>query len=107
MSVNQTSREPGNLATAQHAADETPYRGLPRYEADDEQWFFGREDITELIAFLAEQQSALPLMLVGASGAGKSSLLRAGLLPRLRATTGDGTSGTAAGNPFNGERVAV
>src|SRR5262249_53231480 len=56
-----------------------------RFEADDEQLFFGREDITELIAFLAEQHSDLPLMLVGASGAGKSSLLRAGLLPRLRA----------------------
>jgi WD40 repeat protein len=106
MSVKQTSWEPGNLATAT-PADETPYRGLSRYEADDEQWFFGREDITELIAFLAEQQSALPLMLVGASGAGKSSLLRAGLLPRLRAAAGDGTSGTDAGKPYSGERVAV
>src|SRR5882672_9522243 len=54
---------------------EPPYRGLARFEAADERWFFGRKDITELIAFLAEQQSDLPLMLVGASGAGKSSLL--------------------------------
>jgi WD40 repeat protein len=106
MSVKQTSWEPGNLATV-NPADETPYRGLARYEASDEQWFFGREDITELIAFLAEQHSALPLMVVGASGAGKSSLLRAGLLPRLRAAAGDGTSGTGTEKPFSGERVAV
>ena len=70
---------------------EPPYRGLARYEATDERLFFGRENITELIAFLAEQSSDLPLMLVGASGAGKSSLLRAGLLPRLRAAAEAGT----------------
>ncbi len=64
---------------------EPPYRGLARFEADDERWFFGREDVTELVSFLAQQRSELPLMLVGASGAGKSSLLHAGLLPRLRA----------------------
>src|ERR1700691_3138007 len=88
MSVEQTSRDPGAIAAAD-VAGEPPYRGLARYEAADERWFFGREDITELIAFLAEQRSSLPLMLVGASGAGKSSLLRAGLLPRLRAAAGE------------------
>jgi WD40 repeat protein len=79
---------------------EPPYRGLARYEERDERWFFGREDITELIAFLAEQRSDLPLMLVGAPGAGKSSLLRAGLLPRLRAAA-------EASAPESGERVAI
>jgi WD40 repeat protein len=72
----------------------SPYRGLARFEAADEGLFFGREDITELIAFLAEQHSDLPLMLVGASGAGKSSLLRAGLLPRLRAAAEATTAGS-------------
>jgi WD40 repeat protein/transcriptional regulator with XRE-family HTH domain len=62
---------------------ESPYRGLARFEQGDARWFFGREGVTELVSFLAEQQSDLPLMLVGASGAGKSSLLRAGVLPRL------------------------
>jgi transcriptional regulator with XRE-family HTH domain len=75
---------------------EPPYRGLARFEADDERWFFGREDFTELIAFLAEQRSDLPLMLVGPSGAGKSSLLRAGLLPRLRAAAEDAAPGSGA-----------
>src|ERR1700733_14103240 len=62
----------------------TPYRGLERFEAEDARWFFGREDVTELLAYLAGAPSTLPLLLIGPSGAGKSSLLRAGLLPRLR-----------------------
>jgi WD40 repeat protein len=112
MSVEQTSRDPGAIATAD-GAGEPPYRGLARYEAADERWFFGREDITELIAFLAEQRSSLPLMLVGASGAGKSSLLRAGLLPRLRAAAGEvtpeitGNTGTGNAAAGDGERVVV
>lgn len=71
-----------------------PYRGLARFEEADERLFFGREDITELIASLAEQASDLPLMLVGASGAGKSSLLGAGLLPRLRAAAEAASAGS-------------
>ena len=31
----------------------TPYRGLQRFEAEDAHWFFGREDVTELVAYLA------------------------------------------------------
>ena len=67
----------------------TPYRGLERFEAQDARWFFGREDVTELLAYLAGAPSTLPLLLIGPSGAGKSSLLRAGLLPRLRAAAAD------------------
>jgi WD40 repeat protein len=63
----------------------TPYRGLARFEAEDAGLFFGREDVAELLAYLAGAPSTLPLLLIGPSGAGKSSLLRAGLLPRLRA----------------------
>jgi WD40 repeat protein/transcriptional regulator with XRE-family HTH domain len=73
-----------------------PYRGLARFDAADERLFFGREDITELLALLAQQPSDLPLMLVGASGAGKSSLLGAGLLPRLRAAAEARAAGSGA-----------
>lgn len=65
---------------------DTPYRGLSRFEQRHARWFFGREDITELLVSLAAEPSGLPLMPVGPSGAGKSSLLRAGLLPRLAET---------------------
>jgi WD40 repeat protein/transcriptional regulator with XRE-family HTH domain len=74
---------------------EAPYRGLARFEPRDAQWFFGREDVTDLLVTLAAEPSPLPLMLVGPSGAGKSSLLRAGLLPRLerQAAAAPGRSG--------------
>jgi WD40 repeat protein/transcriptional regulator with XRE-family HTH domain len=61
---------------------DVPYRGLARFERDDSRWFFGREDVTDLLVTLADEDKPLPLVLVGPSGAGKSSLLRAGLIPR-------------------------
>ena len=61
--------------------DVCPYKGLAPFDAEDEEFFFGRERlVTELVARLQET----PLLaIVGASGSGKSSLLRAGLLPAL------------------------
>ncbi|RFU36354.1 helix-turn-helix domain-containing protein [Actinomadura logoneensis] len=64
-----------------------PYRGLQPFESGDSTLFFGRERVVaELLSRLAEQviEDDGPLMLVGASGAGKSSLLRAGVVPQLR-----------------------
>src|ERR1700722_348597 len=110
MSVGQTSERQEKIRRSPGPRGESPYRGLARYEAADERLFFGRENITELIAFLAEQASDLPLMLVGASGAGKSSLLRAGLLPRLRAAAeAAGLPGSALPGsiPGGGDRMAV
>ncbi|WP_190092605.1 nSTAND1 domain-containing NTPase [Streptomyces melanogenes] len=63
-----------------------PYRGLASYRQQDARWFFGRERSRDaLVAQLraAEKTGGL-VMLVGASGAGKSSLLNAGLVPALR-----------------------
>ncbi|MGP3924649.1 nSTAND1 domain-containing NTPase [Streptomyces sp. 8N616] len=63
-----------------------PYRGLAPYRQQDARWFFGRERSTDaLIAQLRAAEKAGGLvMLVGASGAGKSSLLNAGLVPTLQ-----------------------
>ena len=59
-----------------------PYRGLARFERDDHALFFGRDRLTaELLELVRGHRFAV---LFGASGSGKSSLLRAGLLPRLR-----------------------
>lgn len=64
-----------------------PYRGLRPLEADDAGIFFGREaPVIEAIDRLRGLTEAAPprlLVILGASGAGKSSFLRAGLLPRL------------------------
>ena len=59
-----------------------PWRGLAAYDAEDARWYAGRERlVAELVARLAGTRL---LALVGASGSGKSSALRAGLLAALR-----------------------
>ncbi|MEU7409459.1 hypothetical protein AB0B40_09020 [Streptomyces sp. NPDC042638] len=77
-----------------------PYRGLSPYRQEDTRWFFGRERSTNtLVAQLrAAERSGGLIVLVGASGAGKSSLLNAGLVPAVRGgalTTGSGSGRTA------------
>ena len=68
--------------------DRSPFRGLRPLEADDAGIFFGRDaPIIEALDRLRGLREAAPprlLVILGASGAGKSSFLRAGLLPRLR-----------------------
>ncbi|MCX4694654.1 helix-turn-helix domain-containing protein [Streptomyces sp. NBC_01408] len=62
-----------------------PYRGLPAFTSQDAELFFGRERATaELAERVFERIGNGPLMLVAPSGAGKSSLLNAGLVPALR-----------------------
>ena len=59
-----------------------PFKGLAAFEPEDAAFFFGRERlVAEMVARLA---GAPMLGLVGPSGSGKSSVLRAGLLPALR-----------------------
>ncbi|MEH0576932.1 hypothetical protein QBA54_21100 [Streptomyces sp. B21-108] len=80
-----------------------PYRGLASYREEDARWFFGRERSTDaLVAQLrsVERTGGL-VMLVGASGAGKSSLLSAGLVPALQ----DGAMGDAPGGQSGGAKV--
>ena len=60
-----------------------PYKGLRAFEETDAPDFFGRDALVErLVAQLAETRF---LTVVGPSGSGKSSLVRAGLVPALRA----------------------
>ena len=63
-----------------------PYKGLVPYEPEDADCFFGRESEVRTCLKRLEQQNLL--VLTGASGSGKSSLLRAGLLPVLRGRGG-------------------
>ena len=58
-----------------------PYLGLVPFQERDAQVFYGR---SELVAQLAQRLDGTGILLVaGESGVGKSSLLRAGLMPRL------------------------
>lgn len=66
-----------------------PFKGLEFFDTSDADAFFGREALTaRLTAYLAEllrsKGSRRFLAVIGASGSGKSSLVRAGLLPALR-----------------------
>ncbi|WP_229854102.1 nSTAND1 domain-containing NTPase [Streptomyces filipinensis] len=60
-----------------------PYRGLARFEPGDADLFFGRDDLTDRLLTLTRSRRFSAVF--GPSGSGKSSLLRAGLIPRLRA----------------------
>ncbi|WP_416530714.1 hypothetical protein [Streptomyces coelicoflavus] len=85
-SVGEAAATPGGVC---------PYRGLAAYRRQDAGWFFGRERSTRaLVAQLdATRDTGGLVMLVGASGAGKSSLLNAGLVPALRACAPDAGDG--------------
>ena len=70
-----------------HAAvPASPYRGLAVFEEQDAALFFGREAATtEVLERMSRVLAGAGLLVVsGVSGAGKSSLLRAGVLPRIR-----------------------
>ncbi len=60
-----------------------PYKGLHTFTEADADDFFGREAfVTHLLAMVSQQPF---VAILGASGSGKSSIVHAGLLPRLRA----------------------
>ena len=71
---------------ARHHVVRNPYKGLRPFEERDSADFFGREAlVARLVARLAEaQRRGRLLAVVGPSGSGKSSAVRAGLLPALR-----------------------
>ena len=70
--VDETAPAPGK----------SPYKGLQYFDVGDADDFFGREDLTsELVDYLRHNSL---LAVVGASGSGKSSLVRAGLVNALQ-----------------------
>jgi WD40 repeat protein/transcriptional regulator with XRE-family HTH domain len=74
----------------------SPYRGLSVFEEQDAGWFFGRDAVTtEVLERMSRLLAGAGLLVVsGVSGAGKSSLLRAGVLPRIRAAGLPGAPGS-------------
>ncbi|WP_157488786.1 hypothetical protein [Pseudofrankia sp. DC12] len=63
-----------------------PYKGLAAFTEADASVFFGREQLAARVVGRLSRSHAegRPLVVMGASGAGKSSLLAAGMLPALR-----------------------
>ncbi|MER6251813.1 hypothetical protein ABT224_10620 [Streptomyces sp. NPDC001584] len=76
------SAPPGD--PAETSRQNAPYAGLSAFQPEDADRFFGRERLTcELLAKVADRRF---LAVFGPSGSGKSSLLRAGLVARARAS---------------------
>lgn len=62
-----------------------PYPGMLPFRAEDARFFYGREgEIQQMLDHLRHQRL---LLVIGPSGSGKSSLIAAGLLPRLEKST--------------------
>jgi hypothetical protein len=78
----QTAAEVAAEPRAEDGDAEPPYRGLARFEPGDTDLFFGRDELTDRLVELTRSHRFTAVF--GPSGSGKSSLLRAGLIPRLR-----------------------
>ena len=90
--LSEMSKSIGDLLPA---PGESPFKGLQFFDVDDAGLFFGREAMTtRLVEHMRQMQAQLParngqnkgrlLAVVGASGSGKSSLVRAGLAALLK-----------------------
>ncbi|MFI2280784.1 caspase, EACC1-associated type [Nocardia beijingensis] len=77
----QPEPEPPPDAGAADAVN--PYLGLAAYEKDDASRFFGRTEMTAALTAAIAARATDLIVLTGASGVGKSSILGAGLLPLL------------------------
>lgn len=79
---HSVSAELAALATDQPAAARPPYQGLVSYQERDADLFFGREALLDNLIHRVRTDRFLAVF--GPSGSGKSSLLRAGLVPAAR-----------------------
>nr|MDJ0775369.1 caspase family protein [Mastigocoleus sp. MO_167.B18] len=61
--------------------EECPYQSLKAFEAEQKQFFFGRKQVVNDILARLTQKPFVPV--IGASGSGKSSVIRAGVIPEL------------------------
>jgi DNA-binding SARP family transcriptional activator/WD40 repeat protein len=85
-----------------------PFRGLRPFDENDSDEFFGRDALVDalLARVLDRDLHGALTMVVGGSGSGKSSLVRAGLVPRVRQLAGAGhapwfvTTMLPGGTPF-------
>jgi WD40 repeat protein len=69
-----------------------PYRGLKSFNENDTAFFFGRQPLVEELAQQLLQPDRALTVVVGVSGSGKSSLVKAGLVPYLRNQNHESTS---------------
>jgi DNA-binding SARP family transcriptional activator/WD40 repeat protein len=89
----QAVGERAELGNGERPIVACPFKGLASFDLEDAELFFGRE---RLVAEMVARLTGAPLMgIVGPSGSGKSSALRAGLLAALSAGVLPGSEGWA------------
>ncbi|MBK9740358.1 MAG: winged helix-turn-helix domain-containing protein [Actinobacteria bacterium] len=77
------AQDPDLIATPRAEVVTCPWKGLATYQPADRDYFIGRERlVTELVARLVDNDV---VVVTGPSGSGKSSVVRAGLVPALEA----------------------
>ncbi|WP_328641078.1 helix-turn-helix domain-containing protein [Streptomyces canus] len=79
----EADREVREAAAGEDDDVEPPYQGLARFEPDDHDRYFGRDRLVSALRQRVRDRRFTAVF--GPSGSGKSSLLRAGLIPALRA----------------------
>jgi WD40 repeat protein len=67
--------------------DRNPYKGLESYQAADKDLFFGRKRVIKEVLDQLDQTGSGILFFTGASGTGKTSLVKAGIAPALISKT--------------------
>lgn len=76
-------------------ARRAPFPGLEPFQEDDTEVYFGSEDevgaAVEMVNRVRRLFGSRAVVVVGASGVGKSSFVRAGISPRIRSTSGTGS----------------
>ena len=82
-----------------------PYKGLRAFAEADARDFCGRNALTDELVTVVERSTFV--MVVGPSGSGKSSLVQAGLVPRLRATGSRVATMTPGEHPAANLRTAL
>jgi WD40 repeat protein len=76
-----SKRTGGRLRAPDGSAPVCPYKGLAAFELEDAQYFHGRETLVDEMVRRLRMERVL--VVGGPSGSGKSSLVRAGLIPAL------------------------
>jgi energy-coupling factor transporter ATP-binding protein EcfA2 len=77
--IKQDSEKPSN---PEYEDLSCPYKGLSHFETEDADFFYGRDVFIEELLAAAKTKNFIPIL--GDSGSGKSSLVFAGLVPRLQ-----------------------